>query len=184
MKTVEEIIADIDQSIERRLERPAMYGSDEAVEMEFLTLMQLRCFITEEDKGDGRYVLDRFIAHNDEYFPMRSNITLSALVKEFGLRQYFTKIIREFYKDMLSGRDFEKHRTFMEIHKTGAAPPPFEVHADAWKSNDSFHKAMGYAPVKPLWEYLGFSENEKKVFVDTYRLPKRPHDEMWYENDE
>ena len=73
----------MDKRIEDMLAAPRMWGSDEAVELQVLLLLEIRTLALQPEKlaADPRCILDAYAAYLTKTYPAKPNRPLSQIVE-------------------------------------------------------------------------------------------------------
>lgn len=98
----------IDKSLDDLLAAPGMWGSNEAVEMQFLQLLEFRSLVLQpqEQLASPRRVIDAYSAFVSKRFALSPPRPFFAVAQARGLRgQEFTSVLEEFRRIMVEGTD-------------------------------------------------------------------------------
>jgi hypothetical protein len=93
----------IESRIESLLVRPGLWGSDEAVEMQLLQLLEVRFLATSASLVDEVHqVQDRYIRFLRERFPEEPPEALSGILSRLGRSDELANLLREFERSEAS----------------------------------------------------------------------------------
>ncbi len=94
----------IDRRLDAMLAAPAMWGTDEAVELQALQLLDLRtlAFAPENRSGKPRATLDDYAGFLRRKFPEAPTLNLAALLEREGRQHELAAILGEFRDFMLA----------------------------------------------------------------------------------
>jgi len=98
------IVRYIDERLDAITDAPPMWGSDEAVEMQVLQLLELRALTLrpEVERGQPRAVLDAYVAFLRRKFPKEPCMNLAALLEKHAKQGDMSPILEEFRREMMA----------------------------------------------------------------------------------
>lgn len=125
----ETIVAWVDQRMKDMLDAPRMWGSDEAVEMQALLLLELRALALRPDKelANPRRILDAYTAYINKTFPKTPNRPLFQIVEPDDLGHHladeFRRFLEAFGPTLLEENPFEHNNLAIRLRfKPGHTP--------------------------------------------------------------
>lgn len=111
MKELRDVIVTwVDQRMDDMLSAPRMWGSDEAIELQMLLLLELRALALrpEELTADPRRILDAYAAYLAKTYRKTSNRPLSQIIETDHLGLRLAAELRKFKDQMVSVDTVEK----------------------------------------------------------------------------
>lgn len=105
MKELRDVIVTwVDQRMEDMLSAPRMWGSDEAIELQMLLLLELRTLALrpEELTANPRHILDAYAAFVAKIHPKTPNRPLSQIIETDHLGLRLAAELRKFKNQMVS----------------------------------------------------------------------------------
>lgn len=99
MTTLKDTIIDhVDDKIQAMFDAPAMWGSDESVELQVLQLLEFRSIAVrpEFEKLHPRHILDSYQRFLRKKFPGAPPNPLYCLVEDYNRKSEFIRLLREF----------------------------------------------------------------------------------------
>lgn len=146
----DEIVTWVNERIEDMLAAPRMWGSDEAVELQVLLLLEIRTLALrpEELAANPRCILDAYAAYLTKMYPAKPNRPLSQIVETDHLGLTLAAAMRPFRDQMVKKYAAQRSRGMIAV-----APEPKPSHSakkraqkNPWQEFDAISQAMSAPP--------------------------------------
>ncbi len=120
----------IEERTKDLLETPRAWGSNEAVEMQVLLLLELRALVLQPEReiDNPRRILDTYIAYLNKTYPKKPNRPLFQVVEEDELGHNLGRELRRFL-DAVAPALLDEGRITQAVGTT-APPEPVERHGE------------------------------------------------------
>jgi hypothetical protein len=151
MKELRDVIVTwVDQRMEDMLSAPRMWGSDEAVELQMLLLLELRALALwpEELTADPRRILDAYAAYLAKTYPKTPNRPLHQIIEADHLGLRLAAELRKFKNQMVSLDKVKKSASNQVIAATPSKShsPKNVVHKNPWAKFDAIAQTLIVPP--------------------------------------
>lgn len=146
----DEIVTWVDERIEDMLAAPRMWGSDEAVELQVLLLLEIRTLALrpEELAANPRCILDAYAAYLTKTYPAKPNRPLSQIVETDHLGLTLAAALRPFRDQMV-----KQYAAKKPLITRAIAPKPKSSHSaknraqkNPWQQFDVISQGMSAPP--------------------------------------
>jgi len=144
------IVSWVDQRMDDMLSAPRMWGSDEAVELQMLLLLELRALALrpEELTTDPRRILDAYAAYVAKTYPKTPNLPLSQIVATDHLGLELAAALRKFREQM--AKQYKAEKTSTTQPATSKPPKSHSSknvpHKNPWQKFDMISQGLHAPP--------------------------------------